>query len=140
MESGRPGSPTTRVLVETETMLAFVESSRSSPVWRRVNQAEQVLVEVPFCFPAGPEQAGALGISRPTEVELVEGVIDLAILDSTGRWTVIDYKTDGVRGKERERKYEMQLYIYAVGLSEAARVRKGDHRKVKRFRTDNGHA
>jgi ATP-dependent helicase/nuclease subunit A len=73
----------------------------------RVRSAQRVEREWPFAFEAG-------GV-------LVEGVMDLAIQESDGRWTVVDYKSNDLKHSGRFEKlvgyYQRQLELYALALS-----------------------
>src|SRR5262249_12503363 len=53
---------------------------------------------------------------------LVEGVVDLAFFDSeTGRWTVVDFKTD-VELEGRLEEYRLQVGLYVEAISKAVGV------------------
>ncbi len=49
---------------------------------------------------------------------LVEGVVDLAFED-TGRWIVVDYKTDREIAEDGEDRYREQISLYATAIARA---------------------
>jgi ATP-dependent helicase/nuclease subunit A len=119
VEFERPADPGTGEPAELDELVALVETMRAQPVWERVTGARRVLVEAPFSFAVGADEAARLGIADPAAVEVLDGTIDLAIQDPDGRWTVIDFKTDARRDPARERLYERQALLYAHALARA---------------------
>lgn len=85
----------------------MLEPVLTGPLGERVRAARRVEREWPFACEAG-------GV-------LVEGVMDLAIQGSDGRWTVVDYKSNDLkhsgRFEELVRYYTKQLELYALALS-----------------------
>ena len=67
---------------------------------------------------------GGLRRETPVAIELedgllVEGVVDLAFLDESGSWTVVDFKTDfEIEGRIEE--YRNQVALYAKAISRAS--------------------
>jgi ATP-dependent exoDNAse (exonuclease V) beta subunit len=49
---------------------------------------------------------------------LLEGVVDLAF-EETGKWTVVDYKTDWEIARSGEERYRRQIAIYAAAVARA---------------------
>ncbi|HET7623011.1 MAG TPA: UvrD-helicase domain-containing protein [Gemmatimonadaceae bacterium] len=93
---------------ERHTALArMLEPVLTGPLAERVRGARRVEREWPFAFDAG-------GV-------LVEGVMDLAIQGSDGRWTVVDYKSNDLKQSGRFEYlvgyYQKQLELYALALS-----------------------
>jgi ATP-dependent helicase/nuclease subunit A len=68
---------------------------------------------------------GGLRRETPVAIELedgllVEGVVDLAFLDESGSWVVVDFKTDfEIEGRLDE--YREQVGLYALAISRATR-------------------
>ena len=96
--------------------LAAVDRFLASPLCARILAADRVERELRFSvlcpasvfFPDGPED----------EV-LLQGVVDCCI-EERGRLTVIDYKTDRVRGaalQARAREYAAQVRAYALAMT-----------------------
>jgi hypothetical protein len=85
----------------------MLEPVLSGSLGERVRSAKRVEREWPFAFDAG-------GV-------LVEGVMDLAIQGSDGRWTVVDYKSNDLKQSGRFEYlvgyYQKQLELYALALS-----------------------
>jgi ATP-dependent helicase/nuclease subunit A len=85
----------------------MLEPVLTGALGERVRAAKRVEREWPFAFDAG-------GV-------LVEGVMDLAIQGSDGRWTVVDYKSNDLKHSGRLEYlvdyYRKQLELYALALS-----------------------
>ena len=85
----------------------MLEPVLTGPLGERVRSAQRVEREWPFAFDAG-------GV-------LVEGVMDLAIQGSDGRWIVVDYKSNDLKHSGRfeylVEYYQKQLELYALALS-----------------------
>ena len=85
----------------------MLEPVLTGDLGERVRSARRVEREWPFAFEAG-------GV-------LVEGVMDLAIQGSDGRWTVVDYKSNDLKHSGRLEElveyYHKQLELYALALS-----------------------
>ncbi|MCR5665068.1 MAG: PD-(D/E)XK nuclease family protein, partial [Oscillospiraceae bacterium] len=88
----------------------------TSPLGRRMLRAERLEREFRFSLLC---DAGELLGRAPGEQVLLQGVVDCCI-EENGALTVIDYKTDAVRGgdavAERSRLYAGQLRAYALAL------------------------
>ncbi|MGH7447989.1 MAG: UvrD-helicase domain-containing protein, partial [Longimicrobiales bacterium] len=103
---------------ELNELLATVEAVRRSDVWRRAQNAQHTLVEVPFAvrFTAS-EYARAIGSGQDgvAAFEIVDGRIDLIFRESDG-WVVVDYKSDASGERipaDLMRRYRGQLALYA---------------------------
>jgi ATP-dependent exoDNAse (exonuclease V) beta subunit (contains helicase and exonuclease domains) len=87
----------------------MLEPVLTGPLGERVRSARRVEREWPFACEAG-------GV-------LVEGVMDLAIQGSDGRWTVVDYKSNDLKHSGRFEElvgyYTKQLELYALALSKS---------------------
>ncbi len=88
---------------------ALISLHGSSDVQRWVNAARAdgrpLYTELPFMF--------------RTEKRAIHGVMDLALQQPDGAWTVIDYKTSAVTGGAYEQhadRYLLQLGVYAAAL------------------------
>lgn len=90
-----------------------IEKLFNSPLGERINNADSVKREFKFSLlcPAEDFFAAAVG-----EKVLLQGVIDCCI-EENGELTIIDYKTDRVKGvaiKERAEVYAGQVRAYAI--------------------------
>ena len=87
----------------------MLETVLTGELGERVRSARRVEREWPFAFNAG-------GV-------LVEGVMDLAIQGSDGRWTVVDYKSNDLKHSGQfeylSNYYTRQLELYALALSKS---------------------
>ncbi len=92
--------------VELNELVGLVESIRSGGILARARSAGTCLAEVPFAWRR--EDGG--------EVQVVEGIVDLAFREPDG-WVLVDWKTDEVDDPDvratRRAAYERQLAIYA---------------------------
>ena len=88
----------------------------ASPLGRRMLAAESIHREFKFSLLCGAEEI--FGVA-PGEKLLLQGVVD-CFIEEGGELTVIDYKTDAVRGRagaeERARLYAGQVAAYAAAL------------------------
>ena len=88
----------------------------ASPLGQRMLAAERIEREFRFSLLCDAQE---LGRDAPGEQILLQGVVDCCI-EENGALTVIDYKTDAVRGKEaaeeRAAWYGGQLRAYAAAL------------------------
>ncbi|HJA35423.1 MAG TPA: helicase-exonuclease AddAB subunit AddA [Firmicutes bacterium] len=93
----------------------------ASPLGRRAEQA-QCLREYQFSALFTPKE---LGVGQGEEEEiLMNGIIDLLLLEEDGAW-VVDFKSDAVApGKEpfQAKRYEKQLDIYAKAVEKIMEV------------------
>lgn len=81
---------------------------RRSALAREIEQAQAVYRELPFVY--------------QRDGHVIHGYIDLLYRDANGRWTVVDYKTDGVKGdpeslKRQARIYCLQLAVYSEAVA-----------------------
>jgi len=95
------GKPELRQVVPEA--LDTVERVMASEFWQRARAADQRLVEVPFAVKV------EVGDGPP---RVLHGVIDLAFRTS-GRWELIDYKTDQVDLSRLIERYGDQIRVYA---------------------------
>ena len=98
-------------LGRVDEALKTVNSVMRSDIWRRAQESERVLVEVPFrrCLPPEHSEEGV-----PT---VLRGVIDL-VFHEAGEWVVVDYKTDVAAATQPQREklvdhYRGQVEFYA---------------------------
>ncbi|TMW73484.1 UvrD-helicase domain-containing protein [Alteribacter natronophilus] len=79
-----------------------------SDLWKRMEQSDQVLTEVPFMY-RETEQTGSI------PARYLNGIIDL-IFREEGEWVVVDFKTDRLKNesdlKELKTYYQSQLHAY----------------------------
>lgn len=106
--------PTALELIDFEKILNFF----ASPLGYRIKNAEEVLREQPFRVLLDAEKLYK-DIENSDKI-LVQGRFDLILKEADGI-SVLDYKTDRVRGdklKQRAKNYEPQLYIYGLAAEE----------------------
>ncbi|HOO50333.1 MAG TPA: UvrD-helicase domain-containing protein [Alphaproteobacteria bacterium] len=87
--------------------LNTVSTVKDSDIWKRANKADKILIEVPF--------QTMMDIEDSDVPMLVRGVIDL-IFKESGKWIVVDYKTDNPEKRGVDKLYEHyrpQLKTYA---------------------------
>ncbi|WP_153732009.1 helicase-exonuclease AddAB subunit AddA [Sporosarcina obsidiansis] len=93
-------------VIDVEAIVQFYQT----PLGKRLQQADQVLREMPFTY-ALPAEKG--------EFQLLQGIAD-CLFHEEGDWVLIDYKTDQVRGfhsdvavaNEMQKRYGTQLNLY----------------------------
>lgn len=92
-----------RLLSEKEAVITTVKSVIASELWKRMQKAEESLVEVPFSLKVEGEELP----------RIVSGVIDLAFKETDG-WVIADYKTDKVNGNLEDlvAYYSPQVELY----------------------------
>lgn len=110
-EAGITLSDARRVVVDR--VRSYLDAYTRSPIARAIERAKEVYRELPFVI----ERDG----------QLVHGTMDLVYLDHDSRWTVVDFKTDGVpddiqRITAHARRYLLQLAVYAAALRERVGV------------------
>jgi ATP-dependent helicase/nuclease subunit A len=95
-------------------LLTLIGEVRRSDLWKRVEAAQQVLVEIPISF-----RATRADVAARVEAEddgddaplVLDGVIDLAFKEDDG-WVLVDWKTDRSPTEETVHRYERQLEVY----------------------------
>ncbi len=81
----------------------MLDRFRGHPLWADLSAAEATFRELDFVADCGPVT--------------LRGQIDLLARDATGRWLVVDYKSDRVAGAElaaRAEGYRLQVQLYAA--------------------------
>jgi ATP-dependent helicase/nuclease subunit A len=94
-----------------ESATGIILSVMASQAWKRAQQSDHCLTEVPFQVLR--EETG----ESPT---VLRGAIDLIFKEEDG-WVLMDYKTDSLAGKkpgELVRKYSPQVRLYAAAWEE----------------------
>ncbi len=102
-----------RNLSRTESLVerasSLLEDFERSALCAQVKEARQLLRELPFIY--------------QRDGYLIDGRLDLLMLDAVGRWTLVDFKTtwlgEGVSltaAREHARRYHMQLGLYAEAV------------------------
>ena len=97
-----------------------IEKFFASPIGQRLTNAAEIYRELPFnqIIDAGTINAGENFQNAAGEKIFVQGIIDLLFKDSaTGKWILLDYKTDRDNDDEhfkREYKEQIRLYVQAV--------------------------
>ena len=97
-----------------------IEKFFASPIGQRLTNAAEIYRELPFnqIIDAGTINAGENFRNAAGEKIFVQGIIDLLFKDSaTGKWILLDYKTDRDNDDEhfkREYKEQIRLYVQAV--------------------------
>lgn len=113
LETERPqreGEP-----LELDELFALVQRVLGSEIWARAGAAERILTEVPFAFHAAAGRLPETAEPAPDAPRILEGVVDLAFLESNG-WVLVDYKTDvgtDAGFEERRGRYRRQVDLYA---------------------------
>ena len=104
--------------VQMEEVMRFFDSA----IGARFKTAVTVLREVPFTLSRKNQD----GIPQ-----IMQGVIDCIFEDASGRWVLLDYKTDAIRppfneepalGAEMEQRYGLQLELYRDALSKIKHI------------------
>jgi ATP-dependent helicase/nuclease subunit A len=100
---------------DAKEALEMIERFAASPRARELAAAKESHAEVEFLLRWPPDE-----LPRNQAVEhqvLVRGYLDRLYQDSAGRWHVLDFKTNRVRGGEVAQQaaaYEMQMLVYAL--------------------------
>ena len=96
--------------VDANQIAAFLKSE----VAARARRSSHCLLEQPFCLRMSARETG---LADSDEDVIVQGVIDLCFVED-GRWVLVDYKTDAIRGTAQEaaEKYTLQLALYEKAL------------------------
>lgn len=87
------GEPT-----ELDELLQILAAVQSADVWKRAEEADVRLIEVPFGLRVdAAEYAHMIGATTPltggAPIEIIDGRMDLVFRDHSG-WTIVDYKSD----------------------------------------------
>jgi ATP-dependent helicase/nuclease subunit A len=105
--------------VELQDLLDIIDVVRRSDVWRRANEADIKLIEVPFGLQIDADRYATMisAARRPdgVPIEIIDGRIDLVFKGSTG-WTIVDYKSDaGGSGipPDLMSRYAGQIQLYS---------------------------
>ena len=88
---------------EKERIAKLLEQFQNSPQGKALTAAKTIYRELPFVLSLEGTQ--------------VDGIIDCLYQDTTGSWTVLDYKTDQIKStgvQDRARTYETQIKIYGA--------------------------
>lgn len=108
--------------------VANIEKFFSSSIGQRLINAAEIYRELPFNqnIDAGTINAGENFRNAAGEKIFVQGIIDLLFKDSaTGKWILLDYKTDRDNDDEhfrREYKEQIRLYVQAVETLTAIKI------------------
>ncbi|MCT2537670.1 UvrD-helicase domain-containing protein [Aquibacillus koreensis] len=95
----------------------YIRLWKHSDIWNELDEADQVLTEVPFNLKLEPQDPLYTVVQQGIESSTiyVKGVIDLVYLKD-GAWTIVDYKTDRVKKEEDFSKlrdyYKGQVIFY----------------------------
>lgn len=104
--------------VNMADVMRFFDSS----IGQRFKTAVTVLREVPFTL----SRTNADGVPQ-----IMQGVIDCVFEDATGRWVLLDYKTDAIRPpfheepqltEEMTQRYGLQLELYRDALAKIKHI------------------
>lgn len=106
--------PSTRI----EEVEKWVAQFKFSSIWEELQNAEEILTEVPFTFKMTGEHPLYASVTKKKEglcPIYIKGVIDLAYKLAEG-WVIVDYKTDRPKDAEDFKKlesyYQDQLSFY----------------------------
>ncbi len=102
--------------IDAAQIAAFLRSGLAA----RARRSERCLMEQPFCLRMSAREAG---LAQSEEDVVVQGIIDMCFLER-GRWVLVDYKTDALRGSAEETagKYALQLALYENALARITRM------------------
>jgi len=97
-----------------DELLVLIGEVRRSDLWKRVEAAQQVLVEIPISFRTTCADAARM-VGAPDDGDdaplVLDGVIDLAFKEDDG-WVLVDWKTDRSPTEETVHRYARQLQVY----------------------------
>jgi ATP-dependent helicase/nuclease subunit A len=115
-----------------------VNTVRESDIWKRANKSDSILIEVPFQTMLDVPASKTEGVPL-----LVRGVIDLIFRES-GKWIIVDYKTDDPekRGVDKlYQHYRPQLKTYADAWAKSSGEQVGEigvlFAKTGRYQSEN---
>lgn len=107
-----------RKAIKLEKVLHFFET----PIGKRFSRARKLYREVPFTL----NVKDAVGDSQ-----IIQGIVDCLMEDETGRWVLLDYKTDKILpsfeeeealAREMLKRYGVQLRIYAEAVEKILHI------------------
>jgi ATP-dependent helicase/nuclease subunit A len=107
---------------ELDELVNTVRVVRQSEVWKRAHAAQASYVEVPFAVALPLDEyrgMTAAGSDDAAQLQIVEGIVDLAFQDEQG-WSIVDYKSDtpGLAiPTELLARYRAQVALYAAAWS-----------------------
>ncbi|MBU0906353.1 MAG: PD-(D/E)XK nuclease family protein, partial [Firmicutes bacterium] len=104
--------------VNVSAMQAFLQSE----LGERLRQAKQVLREVPFTYGLTDDDG---------DIQILQGIADCLFEEADGKWVLLDYKTDRVKGvlitenaitREMNVRYGLQLSLYKEAIEQILRI------------------
>ncbi|MBR4383688.1 MAG: PD-(D/E)XK nuclease family protein [Selenomonadaceae bacterium] len=93
-------------VVRTDEIAKFFKS----PLGKRLLAAQEIYREMPFSRPIDAKK-----FFNVDEKIFVQGIIDLLFRDASGRWVLLDYKTDRDSPDIADR-YRLQIDLYSAAL------------------------
>jgi len=98
--------------IKVDEILHFLHSAMAS----RIRKATQLLREVPFTYGLKDEDG---------DTQILQGIADCLFQEEDGKWVLLDYKTDRVKGvlvtessvlREMQLRYGLQLALYQQAI------------------------
>jgi ATP-dependent helicase/nuclease subunit A len=93
----------------------MVERFITSPRWREIAAATALHREIEFLLTWPPDRSGSDG-------RFLQGYIDCLYQDASGKWHLIDYKSNDLTAAAcptAAKQYEMQMFVYALAAERA---------------------
>ncbi|MGB3259362.1 helicase-exonuclease AddAB subunit AddA [Paenisporosarcina sp.] len=98
--------------------LNAIERFLHSPIAERLRHSADILREVPFTYGMKDEDE---------EIQILQGIADCLFQEDDGRWVLLDYKTDRIKGvshndssilREMQHRYGLQLSLYQKAIED----------------------
>jgi ATP-dependent helicase/nuclease subunit A len=98
---------------KAENMRELIDNFIKSPLWERLNGAQQIFTEIPFTLKIHSMNPIYPLVRKKEDVPIIlSGIIDLVFKEQDG-WVVIDYKTGGAQVLSiADTRYEKQVLVY----------------------------
>lgn len=96
-----------------------VEKFFKSPIGSKLKNARQIFRELSFSKLLPANRFFSDKVKNSTDQILLQGIIDLLFEDESGKWILVDYKTDRDNDPEHAReRYQLQLDLYSEAVEE----------------------
>jgi ATP-dependent helicase/nuclease subunit A len=90
------------VEIAVDNARSLLTRYRKSALAREIDQAQAVYRELPFVY--------------QRDGHVIHGYIDLLYRDAQGEWTVVDYKTDGVKSDRASQEHHAKIYCLQLAV------------------------